>query len=78
MPRKEHHVVKNTEKGRWDVKREHAQRVSAHAETKAEAISKAREISKNQETELVIHNKDGKISNSDSHGKDPCPPKDKR
>ena len=45
---------------------------------KKEAVDKGREISKNQDTELVIHNKNGKISNPDSHGNDPCPPKDKK
>lgn len=78
MPRKEHHVVPNKEKGGWDVKKPGAEKASVHTDTKADAIKKGREISKNQETELVIHNKDGKISESDSHGNDPCPPKDKK
>ncbi|MCK9267053.1 DUF2188 domain-containing protein, partial [bacterium] len=34
--------------------------------------------SRNQGTELRIHNLDGKIANTDSHGKDLCPPKDKK
>ncbi len=38
---------------------------------------RGREISKNQGSELVIHGKDGKIQQKDSHGKDPNPPKDK-
>jgi uncharacterized protein YdaT len=77
MPRAEHHVVKNPNSG-WDVKRNNADRASVHADTKREAIQRGREISRNQKTELVIHNSDGKISNSDSHGNDPCPPKDKK
>jgi len=28
-------------------------------------------ISRNQGTEFQVHNQDGKIGNSDSHGKDP-------
>lgn len=43
--------------------------------TKAEAISRAREISRNQGTELFIHGRDGKIQSRDSHGHDPFPPK---
>ncbi|MBU2444699.1 MAG: hypothetical protein KJ666_03890 [Bacteroidetes bacterium] len=35
-------------------------------------------MSQGQRTEFVIHNKDGKIARSDSHGKYPCPPKDKK
>ena len=77
MPRDEHHVVPNP-KGGWDVKRSGGERASAHTETKQDAIDKARSISRNQNTELIIHNKDGKISNPDSHGNDPCPPKDRK
>ena len=51
------------------------QRSSGHFDTKKEAEDKAREISRNQEPELVIHNKDGKISRKDSHGNDLFPPK---
>jgi len=52
-------------------------RASAHFDRKQDAIKRAREISRNQGTELIIHNLDGKISRTDSHGNDPCPPKDK-
>jgi len=71
---KTHHIVSNPQGG-WDVKRGGAQRVSSHHTTKADAISKGREISRNQSTELRIHNKNGRISSSDSHGNDPYPPK---
>lgn len=77
MGREEHHVVPNPEGG-WDVKRNGADRASGHFETKQDAVDAGRRISQNQNTELVIHNKDGKISNSDSHGNDPCPPKDQK
>ena len=75
MARKEHHVVPNPNGG-WDVKREDASRASLHADTKREAVERGREISRNQNSEFVIHGKDGRIQNSDSHGNDPCPPKD--
>lgn len=75
--RKEHHVVTNPNGG-WDLKRNGAQRVSFHADTKAEVVSRGRDISRNQGTEFIIHGKDGRIQNSDSHGNDPCPPRDKR
>lgn len=76
MSRKTHHVVPNP-KGGWDVKRGGAERSSGHFETKQEAIDRAREISRNQGTELVIHNRNARIASCDSHGNDPCPPKDK-
>lgn len=74
----QHHVVHNKEDGGWDVKRNGCKRSSVHKDTKKEAEKAGRTISKNQETEFIVHNKDGKISRSDSHGNDPCPPKDKK
>lgn len=76
MARKSHHVVPNPQGG-WDIKRSGAERASGHFDTKQGALDRAREISRNQSSELVIHNRDGKISGSDSHGNDPCPPKDR-
>ncbi len=71
---KTHHVVPNP-KGGWDVKRGGANRASSHHNTKNDAVGRGREISRNQKTELRIHNKDGRISRSDSHGRDPFPSK---
>ena len=71
---KTHHVVPNPAGG-WDVKRGGAERASGHFDKKQDAIDAAREISRNQGTELKIHNKDGQIASSDSHGNDPNPPK---
>lgn len=76
MPKKgpkTHHVVPKSAGG-WDVKRGGGKRASSHHDTKADAIKAAREVSRNQKTELRIHNKDGKIAQSDSHGNDPFPP----
>lgn len=74
---KTHHVVPNSDGG-WDVKKGGASRASSHHDTKRDAIDRGREISRNQSTEFRIHNKDGKIARSDSHGNDPFPPKDKK
>lgn len=75
--RQEHHVVHNEQRGGWDVKRNGSERASAHAETKAEAMRIGREISRNQQTELIPHLMNGRIQNPDSHGHDPCPPRDR-
>ena len=77
MARPSHHVVPSSGGG-WNVKRGGSQRASAHADTKAEAERIGREISRNQGTELVIHGLNGRIQRADSHGNDPCPPKDKK
>ena len=61
--------------GGWNVKGEGNSKATKHTDTKAEAIKIAREISKNQGSELVIHGMDGKIQSKDNHGNDPCPPK---
>lgn len=71
---KSHHIVPNS-KGGWDVKRGGASKATSHHETKREAVDSGRVVSRNQGTELRIHNKDGKISSCDSHGNDPYPPK---
>ena len=73
--RKSHHVVPSS--GGWDVTKGGADRASKHFDKKADAIKFGREVSQNQQSELVIHNKDGKIAQSDSHGHghDPYPPK---
>jgi hypothetical protein len=69
-----HHVVPNPNGG-WEVKRGGGKRSSGHFETKQEAVDYGRQVSRNQETELRIHNKNGQIAQSDSHGHDPYPPK---
>ena len=69
-----HHVVPNPNGG-WSVKRGNSSRSSGNFETKSEAVHRARKISRNASTELKIHNKDGRISQSDSHGNDPFPPR---
>ena len=77
MPRRgpeTHHVVPNPNGG-WDVRRGGSERSSSHHNAKQPAIAAGREVSRNQGTELRIHNRDGKIASSDSHGNDPYPPK---
>lgn len=69
MARDTHRVMPH-EDG-WQVKRDGDKRASHVTPTKAEAEKLARPISRNQDTELQIHNKDGKIARSDSHGHDP-------
>ncbi|WP_027533736.1 DUF2188 domain-containing protein [Bradyrhizobium sp. WSM3983] len=69
-----HHIVHNPAGG-WDVKRGGSERASSHHETKREAIDEGRIVSRNQGTEFRIHNLDGRIGQSDSHGHDPNPPK---
>ncbi|PIW26696.1 MAG: hypothetical protein COW30_13730 [Rhodospirillales bacterium CG15_BIG_FIL_POST_REV_8_21_14_020_66_15] len=73
MSTKGQHVVPNGNK--WSVRRAGAARASGVYNTQAEAIEKARELARNQSTELYIHGRDGRIRERDSYGKDPFPPK---
>ena len=70
---KNQHVVPHN--GRWGIKGEGNTKVTSTFETQVEAIAKAREISRNQQSELFIHGADGRIRERDSHGNDPCPPR---
>lgn len=76
MARNERHVVKNPESG-WDIKKPHAERASSHAETRAEAVLRARKICKNEGAECIIHGENGRFRNYNSYGKYPFSPKDK-
>jgi hypothetical protein len=78
MTRKERHVVFNPDRGGWDSKRENAQRVSKHFDTKQEALDWSRNKAKEEGSELIPHKKDGTLQNPDSYGNDPNPPKDKK
>ena len=61
------YVVPNEERGGWDVVKEDYERASAHADTKAAAVSRAREIVRNQGGgEIRIANQQGRFSDSDT------------
>ena len=76
MPRNEHHIVPNPGGG-WDIIKNKAKRASGHFDNKQDAVDRAREISRNQNSELIIHRKDGTIERRDSHENDPNPPRDR-
>ena len=70
---KNQHVVPRDKA--WAVKSEGSARASSIHKTQADAIKQAREIAKNQGSELFIHGKNGQIRERDTHGRDPFPPK---
>jgi uncharacterized protein YdaT len=76
MTKKDIHVVPHSEG--WATKKEGAQRAGVVVDTQREAIERAREQAKRENVEVVIHRKDGKVRDSDSYGRDPNPPKDKK
>ena len=70
---KNQHVTPHPD-GEWQVKGEGNTRATVRTTTQKEAIGIAREISRNQGSELVIHRPNGQIRDKDSHGRDPFPP----
>lgn len=71
---KNQHVIPH-KKGGWQVKGGGNSRATVIVNTQYEAIKIARDIAKNQKTEVVIHGQDGKIRDKNSYGNDPYPPK---
>lgn len=73
MASKNQHVVPHQDG--WAVKGAGNQRPTSVHDTQQQAIDAAREIARNQQSELVIHRRDGRIRDKDSHGNDHFPPK---
>jgi uncharacterized protein YdaT len=77
MTKSNQHVVP-TSGGKWGVRGEGNSRVTKKTDTQSQAIDIARDIARNQGTEVVIHRPNGQIRDKDSYGKDPCPPVDNK
>lgn len=71
---KNQHVTPKGDK--WQVKGAGNTKATKLFDTQAQAETYAREIAKNQHSELITHGRNGKIRSKDSYGNDPCPPKD--
>jgi uncharacterized protein YdaT len=70
---KNQHVVPKD--GQWAVRGAGNSKATRIFATQSEAISAAREIARNQGTDLVIHRTNGTIREKSSYGSDPFPPK---
>ncbi|NCN65897.1 MAG: DUF2188 domain-containing protein [Thiomicrospira sp.] len=73
MTSKNQHVVPHQDG--WAVKGEGNQRATSVHDTQQQASDAARQIARNQQSELVIHRPDGRIRDKNSYGHDPFPPK---
>lgn len=76
MTKKDIHVVPH--KDGWATKKEGAGRVGVVTDTQRAAIDRAKDQAVREKVEVVIHRKDGRVRDSDSYGRDPNPPKDKK
>ena len=61
--------------GSWAVVGEGDSRASSLHSTQREAIDVGRQIAQNNRSELLIHDRDNRIRDRDSHGHDPFPPR---
>jgi len=73
---KDQHVVPHGDD--WGVRGEGNGRLTSIHDTQAEAIDAARDIARNQRSEVVIHRPDGRIRDSDSYGNDPSRIRDRK
>lgn len=71
--KKNQHVVPSGDQ--WAVRGEGNSKKTIITQTQREAIEIAREIARNQQSELLIHGKNGQIRERDSYGNDPFPPR---
>ena len=75
MAKKSTHVVPDPNGG-WSVKKGGATRATKRFDNQRDAITYARNISRNEGAEFVIHRQDGTIRSKESYGRDPHPPRD--
>lgn len=73
MAKKNQHVLPNKEG--WAVKGAGNSKATAITSTQIEAIKIAKEIAKNQNSELIIHGTNGQIREKNTYGPDNHPPK---
>jgi len=73
MSGKNQWVVRNGDK--WGVRGEGNDRLTSVHDTQQEAFERARDIARNQGSEVFIQGTDGKIRERNTYGKDPFPPR---
>lgn len=73
MSKKNQHVVPRGDG--WAVVGAGNERATRLVDTQREAINIATDIAINQQSELIVHGSDAKISWRNSYGNDPYPPK---
>lgn len=61
----------------WAVRGANNSKATKVTSTQKEAISIARDIARNQHSEMRVQGENGRFRKCNSYGNDPCPPKDK-
>ena len=70
---KNQHVVPHN--GGWAVRGAGNEKVTKVLDTQQQAIQAARQISINQQSEMLVHGRNGQIRERNTYGEDKCPPK---
>ena len=78
MGKKNIHVVYRKDTDKWAVEEEGSSRAIKLFDTKQEAMRHGRELAKKRGVELIPHKKTGEITNPNSYGNDPYPPRDRK
>ncbi|HHQ4453007.1 TPA: DUF2188 domain-containing protein [Aeromonas veronii] len=73
MSGKNQHVVPRGDQ--WAVRGAGNSKDTSHHSTQREAFEAARDIARNQRSEVLVHNEKGQIREKNSYGNDPYPPK---
>lgn len=73
MSKKSQHVVPH--KGGWAVKGAGNKKATSVHTTQGEAITAARQTAIRQESEMLIHGRNGRIRERNTYGDDPFPPR---
>lgn len=60
----------------WTVTRRGASRATAVCDRKGDAVARAKEVAKGwRESQVVVHNGDGRVATEYTYGTDPSPPR---
>ena len=75
MPDEKNYWTQQREDGKWESKREGADRASKVTDTQAEAWKHSKQRASDTKGEALLKGRDGKIRERNTYGKDPYPPK---
>lgn len=74
MTKADTHVVASV-RGGWSVRSTGSDRAEKTFGTKGEAVRYGRKVARARSTDLVVHRRDGLISERSTYGTDPAPPR---
>ncbi len=75
MPDEKNYWTQQRPDGKWESKREGADRASKVTDTQAEAWKHSKQRAADTKGEALLKGRDGKIRGRNTYGKDPYPPK---